>query len=315
MATSTSIGAVLDSIVSLQKQQQECIRCIVEILTNGGHGPFTTTTSTTPNLKIGAQQSSKKKTGGEYALEREVRKACKNRQEYNIVCQWYQVQSPRKPFLLLHEHKPLLAQHLVEETPSDKILEYSLSAPEPDEYTIVPTNVPIIEDEIEIADDIAERFHALLFVKLLLFILLFDLDFEYMAVLIIIFFLHINGIFDPLVNFWRRRRHANRGQRANEPLERVLQNLEQRRNIEREVQAANEGLEDLRSSSPPRPSSDGEPLETDTAAPSAVLSPVATAEEEDSQQPSYLGKVIYQTAGMFFGTLLPWWKPDQRYLS
>eukprot|EP01055_Gregarina_sp_Pseudo9_P001816 Gregarina_sp_Pseudo_9__1815@NODE_2234_length_1084_cov_20_225837_g2057_i0_p1_GENE_NODE_2234_length_1084_cov_20_225837_g2057_i0NODE_2234_length_1084_cov_20_225837_g2057_i0_p1_ORF_typecomplete_len304_score74_49MRPL28/PF09812_9/0_079_NODE_2234_length_1084_cov_20_225837_g2057_i0911002 len=300
-----SVNSLLEAILRLQKQQQECIKCLTQLLTSSktlGTGSPAVSALTPASVSVSQQ------------YEKEVRKACKSRQDYSRLCRWSEEQSAagRRPFILLHKNNPLLAQRLQDPWPD--VTPAPVPSADTAQYTVVPTEVPLIEDEIEIADDIAERFHALLFVKLLLFILLFDLDFEYMTVLIIIFFLHINGLFDPVVNFWRRRRHANRHNRGNEPLERVLQNLEQRRNIEREVQAANEALEEMRSPSPTR--SETAAGETETGVPSLALTPtVPDTQPTDTQQPSYFGKVLYQTAGMFFGTLLPWWKPDQRYLS
>eukprot|EP01053_Blabericola_migrator_P005324 Blabericola_migrator_1__5323@NODE_272_length_10504_cov_138_380473_g227_i0_p3_GENE_NODE_272_length_10504_cov_138_380473_g227_i0NODE_272_length_10504_cov_138_380473_g227_i0_p3_ORF_typecomplete_len293_score58_94_NODE_272_length_10504_cov_138_380473_g227_i06591537 len=288
---------ILEAIVAIQKQQQRCLKFITHILTTSkssddvGH----TTAHTTGHTNVQSRRRRKDMT----YLELELLKACESKHTYHTLCQW--INKEEQPFILCHKRKlPLLAQRLTDIQPEQQEIL--------DPFTVVPTQIIQPDDEIEIADDIAERFHAVLFVKLFLFILLFDLDFEYLTILVVIFFLHINGFFDPVLHFWRRRAAQN-DNRRNEPLERVLRNLEIRRNVEREVQVANEALEGLRLQSPigERPIS----AESDLTQPSSPDTP----ETHTPTQPSQIAKVLYQTIGMFFGTLLPWWKPDQQYLS
>eukprot|EP01056_Protomagalhaensia_sp_Gyna25_P001463 Protomagalhaensia_sp_Gyna_25__1462@NODE_1742_length_1573_cov_8_654498_g1430_i0_p1_GENE_NODE_1742_length_1573_cov_8_654498_g1430_i0NODE_1742_length_1573_cov_8_654498_g1430_i0_p1_ORF_typecomplete_len306_score50_34PRIMA1/PF16101_5/2_4e03PRIMA1/PF16101_5/0_51PRIMA1/PF16101_5/2_8e03_NODE_1742_length_1573_cov_8_654498_g1430_i04961413 len=298
---------ILEAIIAIQKKQQRCIKCITHILTSGALDENNKRPTLPP-----VQPIRRRSTHSTYWQD-EVRKACGTRSEYKGLMEWQRHEDGS--FLILYKRKaPMLAQR-----PCDLPPPALPPPPSPSQlYTIIPTQATPDEDEIEIADDIAERFHAVLFVKLFLFILLFDLGFEYLTILVIAFFFHVNGVFDPLLNFWRRRA-ANRNHRRNEPLDRVLRNLEERRNVEREVRIANEALDDMRNAVRAA-SGDAAPSEQSGSA-TAPSSPVnggamvPPPESSDTQPPGQLWKVLYQTVGMFFGTLLPWWKPDQRYLS
>lgn len=70
----------------------------------------------------------------------------------------------------------------------------------------------------QVDENLADRFHAVFFVKLILFVFLFDLEAEYLSLLSFIFFLHFNGVFDPILMRVRQMRQRRRNA---QPLHRV----------------------------------------------------------------------------------------------
>lgn len=196
------------------------------------------------------------------------------------------------------------------------------------------TNPLSFHQEQEVVENLAERFHAVFFVKVFLFIFLFDLEIEYLSLLSLVFFLHVNGVFEPLLRWIRNRRER---WREAQPLHRVLRNLERRNQLqaiervtlsslrqqfsqpcadqqesERERRSPQQPV--IPTSPPPAGAIDER---TATTSDTHVIGEIVGAQEAqnaDNLEPSRLQKCLYQTVVMYFGTSLPWWKPDQRYL-
>eukprot|EP01054_Gregarina_sp_Poly1_P002117 Gregarina_sp_Poly_1__2116@NODE_155_length_12405_cov_134_674339_g137_i0_p6_GENE_NODE_155_length_12405_cov_134_674339_g137_i0NODE_155_length_12405_cov_134_674339_g137_i0_p6_ORF_typecomplete_len155_score10_18DUF772/PF05598_11/0_069_NODE_155_length_12405_cov_134_674339_g137_i028323296 len=136
--------SLVEALFAIQKQQQECIKCIARIIANGGIPAASPVDHVTaPVASDCVIKTRRPRRTHEDVTERELRKACRTKHAYRDLCHWRAAEL-EPPYILIHRNRPLLAQRFADYvTPIDAV-------DDSQSISIVPTQIIPNEDEIEV---------------------------------------------------------------------------------------------------------------------------------------------------------------------